>query len=182
MAGIWDDNELTQKENIEREELALDEIFTKRHIADNTKTSLEQLYQEFQAIEKKMQKELTPVKQKIETSPYIASTPLNKPPAFGFLPMMSIDQTTQPESKAGAIPASSDKGSVQGPSALHGTISGMVTQSPFKCIEGTSTEHKPQHYITPTTATFASSYVGTPYVAQGIHVCTPLHVACTSCK
>ncbi|CAC5415863.1 unnamed protein product [Mytilus coruscus] len=167
----------------------------------------------------------TPVKQKLETSPYIASTPLlqNKPPAFGLSPIMSIDQTTQPESKAGAIPVSSakgnvlgpsalhntvlfqqpqgkgmlesvdseqeiyhmqgslpllsDKGSVPGPPALHGTTSGMVTQHPFKGIEGASTEYKPQHYTTPVTATFASSYVGTPYVAQGIHVSTPLHVA-----
>ncbi|CAC5415783.1 unnamed protein product [Mytilus coruscus] len=162
---------------------------------------------------------------KVGTSPYIASTLLlqNKPPAFGLSPIMSIDQTTQPESKAGAIPVSSakgnvlgpsalhntvlfqqpqgkgmpesvgseqeiyhmqgslpllsDKGSVPGPSALHGTISGMVTQHPFKGIEGASTEYKPQHYTTPATATFASSYVGTPYVAQGIHVSTPLHVA-----
>ncbi|CAC5415896.1 unnamed protein product [Mytilus coruscus] len=343
MAGIWDDNELTQKENIETEELTHDEILTKEHIADNTltehtentkmsaaetenrvkqsedrieqifhglmniqaeqkeamKTSSEnigaisqQVQQSEQRIEQKIDangkrieeltsdkfnalgrrldkmaaandeastvqfksafehpgsfqqmassvsnlvnkrnKEVklpsmeTPVKQKVETSPYIASTSLlqNKPPAFGLSPIMSIDQTTQPESKAGAIPVSSakgnvlgpsalhntvlfqqpqgkgmpesigseqeiyhmqgslpllsDKGSVPGPSALHGTISGMVTQHPFKGIEGASTEYKPQHYTTPATATFASSYVGTPYVAQGIQVSTPLHVA-----
>lgn len=167
----------------------------------------------------------TPVKQKSEAIPYIASTPLlqNKPPAFGLSPIMSFDHTTQPESKAGTTPVSSakgnvlgpsalhntvlfqqsqgkgmpeifgseqeiyhmqgslpllsDKGSVPGPSALHGTNSGMVTQHPFKGIEGASTEYKPQHYTTPATATFAPSYVGTPYVSQGINVSTPLHVA-----
>ncbi|CAG2251964.1 unnamed protein product [Mytilus edulis] len=77
----------------------------------------------------------------------------------------------------GSLPLLSDKGSVPGPSALHGTTSGMVTQHPFKGIEGASTEYKPQHYTTPATATFAPSYVGTPYVSQGINVSTPLHVA-----
>ncbi|CAG2204197.1 unnamed protein product [Mytilus edulis] len=76
----------------------------------------------------------------------------------------------------GSLPLLSDKGSVPGPSALHGTTSDMVTQHPFKGIEGASTAYKPQHFTTPATATFAPSYVGTPYVSQGINVNTPLHV------
>ncbi|CAG2199110.1 FOG1 [Mytilus edulis] len=77
----------------------------------------------------------------------------------------------------GSLSLPSSKGNVPGPSALHGTTSGMLTQPPFKGTDGAYTEYRPTYYTTPAMVPLTSSYVGTPYVAQGTHVSsTPLHI------
>ncbi|CAC5406495.1 unnamed protein product [Mytilus coruscus] len=119
---------------------------------------------------------------KAEPSHYTASTPVmhNKLPAFGLSPISSIDQTTtQIESKAGSLSLPSAKGYVPGSSALHKTVSGVLSQPPFKSIlEVAGNEQGSQHFTTPSTATFTPSYVGKPYAAQGTYLSsTPLQTA-----
>ncbi|CAG2217988.1 unnamed protein product [Mytilus edulis] len=77
----------------------------------------------------------------------------------------------------GSLSLPSSKGNVPGPSALHGTTSGMLTQPPFKGTDGAYTEYRPTYYTTPAMVPLTSSYVGTPYVAQGTHVSSTPYVA-----
>ncbi|CAC5422279.1 unnamed protein product [Mytilus coruscus] len=69
--------------------------------------------------------------------------------------------------KASLLSLPSAKGYVQGPSALHGTVSGVLPHPLLKSVlEGAGTEQGSQDVTTPSTATYTPFYVGKPYAAQ----------------